>query len=123
MLNRQVCDHVHVYSNTHTHIYLYNYISIFYSSDWINSSKIVKCKESESVSYSVVPDSVIPWTVARQAPLSMEFFRKEYWSGLPFPFQGTTLNQGSNLGLLNCKADSLPSEPPGKPNVEAQCEM
>ena len=26
-----------------------------------------------------------PWTVACQAPLPMEFFRQEYWSGLPFP--------------------------------------
>ena len=25
-----------------------------------------------------------PWTVARQVPLSMEFSRQEYWSGLPF---------------------------------------
>ena len=31
------------------------------------------------------PDSAIPWTVAGQAPLSMEFSRQEYWSGLPFP--------------------------------------
>ena len=28
---------------------------------------------------------VIPWTLARQAPLSMDFSRQEYWSGLPFP--------------------------------------
>ena len=28
---------------------------------------------------------LIPWTVACQAPLSMEFLRQEYWSGLPFP--------------------------------------
>ena len=28
---------------------------------------------------------VIPWTSARQAPLSMDFSRQEYWSGLPFP--------------------------------------
>ena len=28
------------------------------------------------------------WTVACQAPLSMEFFRQEYWSGLPFPTPG-----------------------------------
>ena len=28
---------------------------------------------------------VIPWTVARQAPLSMGFSRQEYWSELPFP--------------------------------------
>ena len=27
-----------------------------------------------------------PWTVAYQAPQSMEFFRQEYWSGLPFPY-------------------------------------
>ena len=27
-----------------------------------------------------------PWTVAHQAPLSVEFSRQEYWSGLPFPF-------------------------------------
>ena len=26
-----------------------------------------------------------PWTIACQAPLSMEFSRQEYWSGLPFP--------------------------------------
>ena len=26
-----------------------------------------------------------PWTVARQAPLSLGFSRQEYWSGLPFP--------------------------------------
>ena len=29
-----------------------------------------------------------PWTVDCQAPLSMEFFRQEYWSGLPFPPAG-----------------------------------
>ena len=26
-----------------------------------------------------------PWTIACQAPLSMEFFRQDYWSGLPVP--------------------------------------
>ena len=34
---------------------------------------------------SVVSDSATPQTVAREAPLSMGFFRQEYWSGLPFP--------------------------------------
>ena len=29
-----------------------------------------------------------PWTVALQAPLSMGFFRQEYWRGLPFPSAG-----------------------------------
>ena len=27
----------------------------------------------------------IPWTVAHQAPLSIEFCRQKYWNGLPFP--------------------------------------
>ena len=35
--------------------------------------------------HSVVSDSVTPWTAARQAPLSLEFSRQEYCSGLPFP--------------------------------------
>ena len=33
-----------------------------------------------------------PWTVARQAPLSMRSSRQEYWSGLPFPSPGDTTN-------------------------------
>ena len=35
-----------------------------------------------------------PWTVAYQAPLSMEFSRQEYWSGLLFPFPGDPPNPG-----------------------------
>ena len=31
---------------------------------------------------------VIPWTVVRQAPVSMKFSRQQYWSGLPFPPPG-----------------------------------
>ena len=34
---------------------------------------------------SAVSDCVTSWTVACQAPLSMEFSRREYWSGVPFP--------------------------------------
>ena len=35
-----------------------------------------------------------PCTVARQAPLSMEFSSQEYWSGLPFPPPGDLPNPG-----------------------------
>ena len=35
-----------------------------------------------------------PWTVARQAHLSIEFSRQEYWSGLPFPCSGELSNPG-----------------------------
>ena len=41
-----------------------------------------------------------PWTVAHQAPPSMEFSRQEYWSGLPFPPLGDLPDQGLNPGLL-----------------------
>ena len=39
-------------------------------------------------------NSATPWTVARQAPLSMGFSRQEYWSGLPCPPPGDLLNPG-----------------------------
>ena len=39
-------------------------------------------------------DSCDPWTVAHQAPLSVGFFRQEYWSGLPFPPSGDLPNLG-----------------------------
>ena len=41
-----------------------------------------------------------PWTVARQAPLSVGFSRREYWSGLPCPPPGIFLTLGSNPCLL-----------------------
>ena len=38
--------------------------------------------------------TLIPWTVAHQAPLSMEFAKQEYWSGLPFLPSGDLPNLG-----------------------------
>ena len=35
-----------------------------------------------------------PWTLAHQTPLSMEFYRKEYWNGLPLPTPGDLPNPG-----------------------------
>ena len=43
------------------------------------------------------------WTVACLAPLSMEFSRQEYWSGLPFLLQGMFLTQGLNPHLRYCR--------------------
>ena len=56
-----------------------------------------------------------PWTVARQAPLSMGFFRQEYWRVLPLPSPGDLPNPGIEPISPPVQADSLPSEPPGKP--------
>ena len=44
-----------------------------------------------------------PWTVAREAPLAMEFSRQEYWSGLPSPSPGIFPTQESNSGLPPCR--------------------
>ena len=60
-----------------------------------------------------------PWTVAHQAPLSMGFPRQEYWSGLPFPSLGNLPDPGIELRSPTLQADSLLSEPPGKPNGPA----
>ena len=43
---------------------------------------------------SGISDFATPWTVARQAPLSMEFSRQEFWSGLPFPSPGDLPDPG-----------------------------
>ena len=59
--------------------------------------------------------SVAPWTVAYQAPPSMEFSRQEYWSGLPFPFPGDLPNPRIKPRSPALQADALPSELPGKP--------
>ena len=57
-----------------------------------------------------------PWTITRQAPLSMELSGHEYWSGLPFPSPGDLLSSG-----IKPRAPSLSgrffftTEPPGMP--------
>ena len=56
-------------------------------------------KEEKKVkSLSRVQLFVIPYTVAHQAPLSMEFSRQEYWSGLPFPSPGDLPDPGIEPG-------------------------
>ena len=55
------------------------------------------------------------WTVTCQVPPSMWFSRQEYWSGMPYPSPGDLPNPGIEPGSLTLQADSLPSEPPGKP--------
>ena len=60
-----------------------------------------------------------PWTVAYQAPQSMEFSRQEYWSRLPFPSPGDLSNPGIEPGSPALQADALPSEAPGKPEKRA----
>ena len=58
---------------------------------------------------------VTPWTVAYQASPSMGFSRQEYWSGLPFPSPVDLPDPGIKPGSPALQADTLMSEPPGKP--------
>ena len=62
---------------------------------------------------------VTSWTAARQAPLSKEFSRQEYWSGLPFPSPGNLPNPG--IELISPMSPVLAGrfitpEPPGNPS-------
>ena len=55
------------------------------------------------------------WTVAHQAPPPMGFSKQEYWSGLPFPSAWDLPNPGIEPRSPTLQADTLTSEPPGKP--------
>ena len=68
---------------------------------------------SKGKSLSHVQLFATPWTVARQAPLSMGFSRQEYWSGSPFPSPGDFPNPGIEPGSPALQAETLSSEPPG----------
>ena len=61
-------------------------------------------------------DSANPGTVACQAPLSKEFSRQEYWSGLPFPTPGDLPDPGIESASFETSAlasNSLPLCVPG----------
>ena len=57
------------------------------------------------------------WTVAHQAPLSMEFSRQDYWGGLSFPSPGDLPNPAIKLRSLELQADSLLSKPSWKSKI------
>ena len=71
-----------------------------------------KSSQAGSAPLSHVQFFPTPWTVDHQAPLSMEFSRKEYWSGLPFPPPGDLPNPEMEPALTFAstalQADSLP---------------
>ena len=61
-----------------------------------------------------------PWTVAHQAAVSMEFYRQEYWSGLPFSPLGDLPDAGDLLRLLLWQQILFP-ESLGTPGCEGGC--
>ena len=72
-----------------------------------------RCATKKSLSHVQLFST--PWTIARQAPLSMGFSRQEYWSGLPFPSPWDLPDPGIEPESPARQADPLPSEPPGEP--------
>ena len=63
--------------------------------------------------------SVTLWTLACQAPLSIEFFRQEYWTGLPFSSSREPLDPGIKPASPvppALQVNSLPAKPSGKQN-------
>ena len=58
------------------------------------------------------------WTVACQAPLSMEFPRQEYWNGLPFPSPGDLPDDpGIELATPALAGGFFTTEPPGREDI------
>ena len=73
------------------------------------------------VSVLLCPTLATPWTVARQAPLSMGFLRQGYWSGSPFPPAGDLSDPGIETAVLVSAPPALAggffnAVPRGKPS-------
>ena len=64
------------------------------------------------------PTLVTPWTVALQAPLSTEFSKQEFWSGLPFPNPGDFPNSGIELIAPALKSGFFTTEPAGRSTLK-----
>ena len=77
--------------------------------NWTELNQFLKVKELITQSCLTVCNAR---TVVYQAALSMEFSRKEYWSGLPFPSSGDLPDPGIESKSPALQADPLPSEPP-----------
>ena len=78
------------------------------------------------LSCSVMSDSVIPWTVAHQASLSMGFSRQEYWSGLLFPSAGDLLDpwiEPVSLAPPALTGGFFTTGLPGKPKIQCRLHL
>ena len=81
---------------------------------WRPASGCSVCLNQRLLSLYLVANSCptlgTPWTVAHQAPLSMGFYRQQYWSGLPFPSTGDLPSPGIKPGSPVLQVDSLSTE-------------
>ena len=79
-------------------VFLYHIVTLYF----VNLVEII-WQRPICVSYSVVSNSETLWTVACQAPLSMEISRQESWNDCHVLFQGIFLTQWLNPRLLLCR--------------------
>ena len=84
-----MCVHMH----THNILCFFSNRTLVISilTSLVKTSHMWTCVLSHSVMFQLF---ATPWTVACQTPLSMEFFRQEYWSRLPFPPPGDLPDPG-----------------------------
>ena len=96
---------------------------------WERKSGLLQAKEPLATSDAKkkvtqsCPTLCNPWTVACQAPLSMELSKEEYWSRLPCPSPGDLPDPEIEPGSPALQADSSPSEPSEKPMLCLNCSM
>ena len=74
---------------------------------------LLKGKEGKVI--HTVASDCDPMDGSPPGPLSVEFFRQEYWSGLPFPSPGDLPDPEIEPGSPALQVDSLPTELLGKP--------
>ena len=107
-----------LYSNFYYAIIIFNQVILILSNK--NQSQLTQLLSEKSkrqspcamLSRSVTFDSVTPWTVAHQVPLSVGFSRQVYWSGLPFLSPGDLPDPG-----IKPLGDSLPLSHQGSPYI------
>ena len=88
-------------------------------------TRVHACACTQSLSH--VQLFVTPWTVAHQAPLSMQFSKQKYWSKLPFPTPGDLPDPGikpASFVIFCVGRHIFTTEPPRKPNLsEFTCKL
>ena len=92
-----------------------------------NKMEVLQKIQSRSTMCSVCVQSLsraqlfaTPWIIALQAPLSMEFSRQDYWSGLPFPSPGDLPDPGiehASPAPPSLVGRFFTTAPPGKPKI------
>ena len=88
----QSCTH----TDRHTHVYVQSYMYVYVC------AQLLSCVRLFATSCTIV----------HQAPLSMEFSRQKYWSGLPFPSPGDLPDPGIEPASFSLAGRFLPTEPP-----------